>query len=115
MSKKVGNITQIIGPIVDVQFKGNLPIGGWFAVYFSVSSSVGQLSTTMPHPTRKKGGNHYEIHTYMTSSGCHINLIKTFIFARLCRDWDSGRRRPGTPSDTRTSTTIRTSEKSLFE
>ena len=25
MSKKVGNITQIIGPVVDVQFKGNLP------------------------------------------------------------------------------------------
>ena len=30
-----------------IQFKGNLPIGGWFAVYFSVSSSVGQLSTTI--------------------------------------------------------------------
>ena len=31
--------------IQSIQFKGNLPIGGWFAVYFSVSSSVGQLST----------------------------------------------------------------------
>jgi len=33
--------------IQSIQFKGNLPIGGWFAVYFSVSSSVGQLSTTI--------------------------------------------------------------------
>tara|TARA_B100001540_G_scaffold25189_1_gene20663 strand:+ start:32 stop:778 length:747 start_codon:yes stop_codon:yes gene_type:complete len=33
--------------IESIQFKGNLPIGGWFAVYFSVSSSVGQLSTTI--------------------------------------------------------------------
>ena len=33
--------------IQSIQFKGNLPIGGWFAVYFSVSSTVGQLSTTI--------------------------------------------------------------------
>ena len=33
--------------IQSIQFKGNLPIGGWFAVYFSVSSSVGQLSTAI--------------------------------------------------------------------
>ena len=33
--------------IQSIQFEGNLPIGGWFAVYFSVSSSVGQLSTTI--------------------------------------------------------------------
>ena len=33
--------------IQSIQFKGNLPIGGWLAVYFSVSSSVGQLSTTI--------------------------------------------------------------------
>ena len=33
--------------IQSIQFKGNLPIGGWFAVYFSVSSSIGQLSTTI--------------------------------------------------------------------
>ena len=33
--------------IQSIQFKGNLPIGGWFAVYFIVSSTVGQLSTTI--------------------------------------------------------------------
>ena len=33
--------------IQSIQFKGTLPIGGWFAVYFSVSSSVGQLSTAI--------------------------------------------------------------------
>ena len=33
--------------IESVQFKGNLPIGSWFAVYFSVSSSTGQLSTAI--------------------------------------------------------------------
>ena len=33
--------------IQSIQFKGNLPIGGWFAVYLSVSSSIGQLSTAI--------------------------------------------------------------------
>ena len=45
----VFDLSQLNGneDIQSIQFKGNLPIGGWFAVYFSVSSSVGQLSTTI--------------------------------------------------------------------
>ena len=45
----VFDLSQLNGneDIQSIQFKGNLPIGGWFAVYFSVSSSVGQLSTAI--------------------------------------------------------------------